>query len=107
MKNHKYLILFSYVLLLTIFGIVFLDFAGVFNYSDDPFFIAFFLYALFIFIQKGTSRLSFIITIYFLTLMGLSYVPTGPGRVTERIGEWFYLFFVCGLIHNAEEAWRG
>ena len=37
--------------------------------------------------------------------MGLSYVKTGSGEVTERMGEWFYLFFLAGIIHYSKEAW--
>lgn len=105
MKNRKYLLLFSYFLLFTIFGMLFLDLAGVFSYTDLPFLISFFLYFLFLVIQKATSKTSFVIAIFLLVYMGLSYIPTGAGRVTERIGEWFYLFLVVGLIQYTNEAW--
>jgi hypothetical protein len=106
MKNHKYLILISYVLLLTIFGLVFFDLAGAFSYSDMPFLIAFSLYFLFLFIQKNTSKISFVTVLFLLVFMGLSYIPTGAGRITERIGEWFYLFFVFGLVQYIRETFR-
>ena len=106
MKSPKYFILCSYALIPILFGLIFLDLSGVFNFSDIPFVTAFLLYMLFLMIQKGSSKLSFIMALFFLVFMGLSYIPTGPGRITERIGEWFYLFFVCGLIQYAKEAWQ-
>lgn len=106
MKRSKY-ILFSFFVLLMVFLTIIADFAGFFNYSDVPFVIAFLFYFLFLFIQKGTSKISFGIVLCFLVFMGLSYIPTGAGRITERMGEWFYLFFVVGLIQYVKEAWCG
>jgi hypothetical protein len=56
-------------------------------------------------IQHRLSKLSFVIAVFFLISMGLSYTKTGPGVITERMGEWFYLFFIFGLIQYAKEAW--
>jgi len=106
MKNNTFLLVFSYMLLPLLFGVVFLDFAGIFGYSDFAFVCAFSLYILFFVIQKGTSRTSFILSLFFLIIMGLSYIPTGFGSLTERMGEWFYLFFVFGLLQYTKEAWH-
>lgn len=100
MEKINYLIVFSYFLFLAIFGLVSLDLAGAFSYSDVPFLSAFLLYVLFLFIQKGGSKTSFTLALIFLVIMGFSYIPTGAGRITERIGEWFYLFFLFGLIQS-------
>lgn len=82
------------------------DLAGFFNYTDLPFVIAFLFYFLFLYIQKGTSKISFGMALCFLIFMGLSYIPTGAGRITERMGEWLYLFLVAGLIQYTQEAWK-
>jgi len=104
MRRRNYSILFSFLLFLMVFLTIFIDFAGFFNYSDVPFLIGFSLYFLFLFIQKGTGKPSFGITLFLLVFMGLSYIPTGAGRITERIGEWFYLFFLVGIIQYMREA---
>ena len=83
--------------------IVFLDLAGTFSFSDIPFIVVFVLYFIFRLIQNSPSKVSFVITIYFLMAMGLSYIKTGPGSITERMGEWFYLFFIVGLIQYLRE----
>lgn len=90
----------------TIFGIVFADIAGLFSQTDLPFVLAFLLYLLFVFTQKSSSRVSFGFAMFFLIWMGLSYIPTGPSGVTERIGEWFFLSFVLGLLHYGYEVYR-
>lgn len=82
-----------------------MDLATTFSYSDLPFVLAFVMYILFVVIQRSSSRGTFIMVLYLLILMGLSYVKTGPGAITERFGEWFYLFFVFGLIQYIKEAW--
>lgn len=104
-KRNKFAILFSLALIPLIFGILFVDLAGTFSYSDLPFVFAFSVYMLFVFIQGSTSKATFIMTLYLLIIMGLSYVQTGPGVITERFGEWFYLFFVFGLVQYTKEAW--
>jgi len=105
MERNKQRILFSLILLFLVFVILFVDLTGFFNYSDVPFLIGFSLYFLFLFIQKVTGKVSFVMALFLLLYMGISYIPTGAGRITERIGEWFYLFFVAGLIQYTKEAW--
>jgi hypothetical protein len=100
MGKSKYAILFSFLIFFIIFLTIYSDFGGFFNYSDAPFMIVFFLYVLFLFIQKGTGKISFGIALFILVFMGLSYIPTGASFITERIGEWFYLFFSMGLIQS-------
>lgn len=104
-KRNKFTILFSLALVPLIFGILFADLAGTFSYSDLPFVLAFVIYILFVVIQRSSSRGTFIMTLYLLILMGLSYVQTGPSAITERLGEWFYLFFAFGLVQYIKEAW--
>lgn len=106
MKKSKPLILLSLFTLFLIAIVVFADLAEVFRYSDLPFFIAFFLYGIVTLIQLSSSRTSFILSLLFLLYTGLSYIPTGPSRTTERFAEWFYLFFVFGLVQYGREVWR-
>jgi len=86
-----------------IFGIILLDFTGVFMYSDLPFAIAFAVYIGFLLLQHGSSRVSFVLALFLFVFMGFSYIPTGAGRITERAGEWMYIFFVFGIIHGIGE----
>lgn len=103
MKRDNRIILMSLFIIPLIFGVVFVDLAGVFSFSDMPFAIAFILYILFVIIQHPKSNVSFTLALSLLIWMGLSYIPTGAGIVTERIGEWFYLFLVFGLVQSARE----
>lgn len=98
--------LLSLILIPVIFAIVFADFAGVFSQSDVPFVLALLLYFLFASVQKASSRLAFGFSLFFLVLMGLSYIPTGPSGITERMGEWFFVFFVLGLLRYGYEVYR-
>lgn len=104
-KRNRFVVLFSLALIPLVAGILFADLAGTFSYSDLPFVLAFAIYILFVVIQRSSGWSSFIMTLYLLILMGLSYVQTGSGAITERFGEWFYLFFVFGLIQYTKEAW--
>ena len=106
MKYNRMFITLSMFIIPLIFGIVFIDLAGTFSYSDFAFGLALLLYAIFLFIQRSTSRATFLLAIFFLIWMGLSYVPTGAGTVTERIGEWFYIFYVVGLIQYLKEVYE-
>jgi hypothetical protein len=106
MRKHKVGILFSIILLFVLFGIVCVDLAGTFSYSDIPFVIVFLLYWTFTRIQRSTSFTTFIFILFLLCWMMLSYIPTGPGVITERIGEWFYLFFIFGLTQYIIESWK-
>lgn len=73
--------------------VVFLDLAGTFSYSDIPFL------ALLLTFLMG-RKITFSISLFLLAWTFLSYIPTGAGAVTERIGEWFFLFLICGLIQS-------
>jgi len=105
MKRNRWLIYVSLLLLPLVVGVILVDLAGTFSFSDAPFAIALALYTVFVLMQRAKSNSTFLITIFFLILMGLSYIPTGPGPVTERIGEWFYLFFLYGLIQYLWETY--
>jgi hypothetical protein len=107
MRRNKWAIIFSLLLVPAAAAVVILDLAGVFGYSDLPFLLVFFPYFLFMFIQRTGSRCTFAVALCMLLYMGLSYVPTGAGPITERFGEWFYVFFVFGLIQYSREAWQG
>lgn len=106
MKRSKWLIFVSFVIILSIFGIVFLDLADVFSFSDLPFLLILVLYCLFVLIQRCSSRSGFLISLYFLICMGLSNSTTGASRITERMGEWFYIFFLIALVHFTKDAWK-
>ncbi|EKD67865.1 MAG: hypothetical protein ACD_48C00176G0001 [uncultured bacterium] len=103
MKNRNKLIFPSLFLIPAIAGILCMDLAGIFNYTDNPFFFVFAVYVIFVFIQRSQSRFTFSIAMLLLIYMGLSYIPAAASRATERFGEWFYLFFVFGLIQYGRE----
>lgn len=86
-------------------GILCFDLTGAFNYTDSPFLITFLIYVVFVFIQQSQSKFTFSIAILLLIYTGLSYIPTNASLVTERFGEWFYLFFVFGIIQYTKDIW--
>ena len=102
-KRRQSIILFSFLLIPVMFGLLFLDLAGIFMHSDFPFLLMFVIYGMYIIIQRSSSRTSFMMALYLLIIMGLSYIKTGPVIITERLGEWFYIFFIFGLLQNAFE----
>lgn len=106
MRKNKFIYI-SYFLATCIAVILLLDLAGVFRYGDLPFVMAYSLYCLFVYIQKSASKVTFSIAIVLLGYMALSYIPAGASQVTERFGEWFYLFFLFGLIQYVKEVWKG
>lgn len=94
------------ILFVPMIGIVVADLLYKFGNYDTPFLLALCIYALFYFIQKSSSRLTFGIVLILVLCMAMSYIVFGEYRLTERIGEWFYLFFVFGLIQYIREAWQ-
>jgi|SRR3989344_1570407 len=106
MKRSRISIVCSFFLIALLAGIIGLDLVGVFNNSDVPFLLSFIVYFMVILIQRSSSRLTFVISLLCLILMGLSYIPTADGHITERFGEWFYIFFVFGLIQYALEVFH-
>lgn len=107
MKRTKGLIVFSFLLFSSIFGIIFIDLAGVFSFSDIPFFLSIILITFFFVIQRFSSKMPFLLSLYFLIIMGLSYIISGVGYITERLGEWFYIYFLIGLIqYTVESHWE-
>jgi len=106
MKNKNKLIFPSLFLMPIMACVLFVDLAGTFNYGDISFAIVFALYIIFIAIQHAKSKTTFVIAFLFLIWMGLSYLPTGAGQVTERFGEWFYLFFLFGIVQYTYEVLR-
>jgi 2-polyprenyl-3-methyl-5-hydroxy-6-metoxy-1,4-benzoquinol methylase len=100
MKFNKTLIFFSWTLIPFFLGILFLDLAGSFSYSDWAFGLGFGIYSVIVLIQNASSEVTFTIALLLVLFMGLSYVPTGASVITERLGEWFYLFFVFGLLQS-------
>ena len=105
MQRAKLLIIGSLCLIFIIAGIVLLDLAGTFSFSDLPFVLVFSVFFVFMLIQSGKSKVSIVISLYFLITMGLSYIQTGTSVITERLGEWFYLFFLVGILEYLKEAW--
>ena len=106
MKIINKLIFPSLLIIPFMFGIIFIDLVGTFFFSDVPFALVLALYLIFVLIQRAKSRTTFVFVLFFIIWMGLSYIPTGAGQTTERVGEWFYLFFVFGLIQYAIESWK-
>lgn len=107
MKKYNSLFMVSICALLSAFGILFLDVASIFKYSDLPFFLACVLYIVFIISNRSSSKLTFYIVLFLVCFMGISYLQNGFDTMTERIGEWFYLTFVIGLVQYAKELKTG
>lgn len=107
MKNRNKIIFPSLLLIPAMACVIYMDLAGTFGYTDLPFLLAFALYIVFVLIQQSQSRLTFVIAILLLIYTGLSYVPAGAAVLTERFGEWFYLYFVFGLIQYCRETFTG
>lgn len=103
MKGNKIIILLSLSLVPLMVVVLTLDLADVFNYSDLPFFLMFLIYSFIVLIQRSSSKMSFFLALILLSYMALSYIPSGASATTERFGEWFYLFFVFGLIQYIKE----
>jgi hypothetical protein len=104
MVKNKFIYI-SFFLVPCIAGILLLDLAGVFNYGDIPFVLAFILYGLFVIIQRSSSNVTFRIALTLLLYVCLSYIPSGASQITERFGEWFYLSFFFGLAQYIVETW--
>ncbi len=85
------------------FLIFFLDVKHFFSFSDVAFIVAICTYVFFINLERYSSKFTFILTIYFVLIMGVSYLQNGFDTITERIGEWFYIFFAIGLIQYSRE----
>lgn len=100
-KGVSILSVFIVILLITVFGA---DLFYAFGNYDTPFVLAILFYLLYIWIQRSASRLTFTIVLFLIIGMGFSYMFRGPDRLTERIGQWFYLFFVLGLFQYTKEA---
>jgi hypothetical protein len=98
-KNNK-IIMSSLFCIALFFGVVMADLASMFSYSDVPFVIGIVCYLVFVYIQRASSQSVFTLALFFLLWMGASYVPTGPSKITERIGEWFYIFFALGITQS-------
>jgi 2-polyprenyl-3-methyl-5-hydroxy-6-metoxy-1,4-benzoquinol methylase len=102
MKKNK-TILLSFFLLALVLVVIFADVAGAFGFRDISFMLALVGYILFISLQKVKSRATFTFSLFFLVWMCLSYIPTGASMITERIGEWFYIFFLLALTQSVME----
>jgi hypothetical protein len=100
MKKTANSILFSFFIIFLIFAVVYADVGGWFGFADVSFAIVLFLYVLYVYIQNTKSSTTFAFSLFFLVWMGLSYAPTGAGIVTERIGEWFYIFFLLACVQS-------
>lgn len=82
------------------------DLMGKFGNSDTAFAAAMSLYILYTFRKRLPSSVTFSIVILFVIGMGISYMMQGSERLTERFGEWFYLFFLFGLVQYFYETWN-
>jgi hypothetical protein len=58
-------------------------------------------------LRRASSRVSFFFALILVIYMGILYITYGAVRVTERTGEWFFLFFLLGIIQYAKETWFG
>ncbi len=103
--NNRIIIPVSLFLIAAMIGIVVMDLLYKFGNYDTPFMLEFVLYLLYTFLRRSTSKLTFIVVILFIVSMGISYITAGSTRLTERFGEWFYLYFIFGLIQYGREFW--
>jgi hypothetical protein len=102
-KRNNYFIVFTVVTVLFLAAIFSADLLYKFGNYDTPFILAFVSYILYLIVTKSTSRKTFIIVLFLIICMGCCYMLTGPSRLTERIGQWFYHFFVLGMIQYVRE----
>ncbi|MCX8009193.1 MAG: hypothetical protein N3A54_05865 [Patescibacteria group bacterium] len=92
------------ILLSCLIVIVFLlDMLYKFGNYDIPFIVVFLAYFMLIHFAKLTSKITFLIIISLTILMGYFYIQQGAFRLTERIGEWFYVFLIVGIVQYAYE----
>jgi hypothetical protein len=91
------------ILILSMIAIFFSDLMYKFGNYDTPYLFVFTLYTIWILIFRFTSRLTFFIVLTLVVCMSVSYVQNGSIRLTERIGEWLYLFFLFGLAQYFKE----
>lgn len=105
MKKNKILHILSWILVFLMIFIVITDLRYKFGNYDTPFMLEFVLYVLYVFIKRTASKLSFGIVLLFILSMGVSYMLFGSARLTERMGEWFYLYFLFGLLQYSKEIW--
>jgi hypothetical protein len=80
--------------LIIILGIFLTDLKGWFLLSDLSFFLALIVYMLFL------RKWALAISLFFLAVMSYFFIRTGISNRVERVGEWFYIFFVIGVIQN-------
>lgn len=87
-----------------ILGIIILaDLFYKFGNYDTPFFFVFLILLLLLLKNLITSRSIFIVSFVLLLSMGTSYIQVGGARLTERLGEWFFIVFVFGLLASTIE----
>ncbi len=106
-KRHNLAIAISIMVTLFITGVIVADFFYKFGNGDLPFLLVFVPYTVLCVIQRKSSRLTFEIVLLLVLFMAYSYIVNGEFRLTERIGEWFYLFLVFGLVQYMREALPG
>lgn len=105
MKNSKMVKTSALLLLSVVVGIIVADLFGRFGISDLPFILAFGAYTVLIILRRIHHGATIAVASLFVALMGASYIIQGASGLTERMGEWFYLFFIFSLIQYAKEAW--
>lgn len=92
--------------ILAIIIIISADLFYIFGNYDTPFYLVIILYFINIFIKKASSFLAFILVLFCVVSIGFSYNILGTVRFTERIGEWFYILLLLGLLHSGIELWH-
>ncbi len=76
-----------------------LDLMYKFGNHDTPFIISLISTVLVLYIRKASYKYVFGLALAIVSCMGMAFVFFGSLRLTERLGEWFFLLFVLGLIH--------
>lgn len=99
-KKTEYLLA---IILGVISTFVYFDLRYAFGNYDTPFFIACGMYVFSIVLLRLTSRLTIGIVVLLITSMAIHYMLYGPVRLTERLGEWFFLFLCIGIVQYSFE----
>ena len=92
------------LLIPVIVGIMVMDLQYRFGNSDLPFFLAIGAYILFVVLSRVQSKTTIKIVLCTVLVMGVNYMDSGASRSTERLGEWFYIYFLIGFVQYFIEA---
>lgn len=96
----------SLMLIIGIAIMIIADLRYSFGNYDTAFVTVLLLDILYLFIHRST-KFNVLLAVLLVVGMSISYIHSGSIRLTERMGEWFYIFFVFGLIQYGKETFFG